>query len=120
VDIASEVGIYAIDNLQSHAVYVGATKTSFLERWRSHRTVLDLGHHPVVALQYDWYRSEAGWFKLVPLEIVTRTEAFAPREQYWIDRLMLEGFGCSNQRKHRNSRSASVSLRSVAGPNRLL
>lgn len=91
-----DAGIYAIENLRVRSAYVGATKRGFLRRWATHRHALNLGTHKVINLQMDWNRYGSGWFKFVSLEVVSITDAFAPREQYWMDRLRSEGYSCYN------------------------
>jgi excisionase family DNA binding protein len=96
--MTDDTGIYAIENLRDRRAYVGATKQGFLKRWGTHRTTLNRGLHEVPLLQHDWTVYSAGWFKFVPLEVLLPHVSFAPREQYWMDRLVTEGYTIYNVR----------------------
>lgn len=89
--LLDQSGIYAIEHIKDGSVYVGATKFPFLRRWHQHRGMLGIGHHPSRGLQRDWTLAGEGWFKFVVLEQREWCQAFAHREQHWIDTLRLEG-----------------------------
>jgi hypothetical protein len=90
-------GIYAIENVYDFRAYIGAAKwTGFDSRWCTHRVSLRHGKHYNKALQRDWNLLGSGWFKFVPLEILSMLVAFVPREQYWIDEILRRGYHCYN------------------------
>jgi excisionase family DNA binding protein len=85
MDIMAGTGIYAIENLRVHRVYVGATNDGFLRRWYTHRMKLRTRTHGNQLLQRDWRAYGPRWFRFVILELIPRDGLMALREQAWID-----------------------------------
>lgn len=77
-------GVYCIENIITGADYVGATTTSFSQRWWRHRSQLRNNSHQNEALQRDWntYGEEA--FEFSVIERIERRYAIFQREKYWV------------------------------------
>lgn len=67
--------------------YVGQTRTTIMQRWRTHISALRRNTHHNTPLQEVYNHGER--FVIIPLEFVSRNSPptlLDQREQYWIDR----------------------------------
>jgi hypothetical protein len=93
----SATGIYAIENLYTHRVYVGATKAGFRQRWRTHCSWLRGGYHMNNQVTADLEIYGACSFRMMVLQELPRCMDMAPFEQFWMDYLRARGVECYNQ-----------------------
>lgn len=84
-------GIYRIRNLESDQIYLGATSTSFRERWAAHKFQLQRGCHHCRRLQEDWNRLGIEWFRFEIVEIVISSETLKEREEYHLRNTVRRG-----------------------------
>jgi len=91
-------GVYTITNLQTRAVYVGASR-KIESRWQEHKSTLKHGTHRSAELQADWDAIGAGQFifaiaGILPLD-ASRAD-LATAERSVIARLLGEGVSLYN------------------------
>lgn len=77
-------GIYSIRHIESGLMYVGSA-VNIAQRFRQHKSDLNLGKHHSSRLQRSWSKYGPDAFIFEIIEIVDRPEDLIEREQYHID-----------------------------------
>jgi len=77
-------GIYCIKNLVTGSFYIGSAARDIIQRWRLHRSNLNLDRHPNYRLQSDWIFYGAPSFSFSVLEECAPDKC-VEREQWMID-----------------------------------
>jgi hypothetical protein len=90
-------GIYAIENLMLPRAYVGATKSSFRQRWKCHIYTMQRRAHGNPNLLRDVRRYGTCAFRCVVLQELPTGIDYAPFEQFWLHYLSQLGIQCYNQ-----------------------
>lgn len=79
-------GIYRIINTIDFKIYIGSA-VWFNQRWRVHKSDLNLNKHGSIRLQRAWNKYGCDTFKFEILERVFDESKLIEREQFWLDRL---------------------------------
>lgn len=95
-NMTNSTGIYAIRNLVTGTIYVGATRLGFEGRYKGHMSALKHGTHHSSLLQQDWLAHGASQFEFLILECLPPDGPMAIAEQKWIDTFLSQGVSCYN------------------------
>jgi group I intron endonuclease len=85
----NQSGVYLIANIETMRVYVGSAG-DITKRIAAHKAKLRAGTHGNSKLQTDWSEYGEKTFTFSILEHVSSRKQQEEREQYWMDRLILE------------------------------
>lgn len=81
-----ESGVYVIECLITHKVYVGSS-VNIKDRFKRHRYELNRDNHHSQHLQRAWNKYGKDSFVFMVVEEVNDESLIVEREQYWIDKL---------------------------------
>jgi len=88
--VASDSGIYVINNTKNGKVYIGST-VNFEKRWAEHRRTLCKGTHCNSHLQSSWNKHGESVFEFGVLKYVDDLDELLKIEQFWMGRYREEG-----------------------------
>lgn len=78
-------GIYQIKNLANNKIYIGSA-VNIKNRWKSHKSRLNLNKHHSIHLQRAWNKYGENSFEFSIIELVEEKTKLLDREQFWLDK----------------------------------
>lgn len=94
------MGIYKIENINTHKVYIGQAEDIY-KRWKDHKRMLKNNKHHSCKLQKAYNRTRNNKeeiFQYSIVEVVEYKEDLFKREKYWMDyyNSLYDGYNCAD------------------------